>query len=419
MPPTSVALTRLAVALLVGLLIGLDRERAEVRKAREEFAGVRTFPLIALSGGLSLLLWPVTGPWLLAGSALGVVSIMALSYRRSVEQGHVGATTEMAALATFLLGAMAGAGATVVAGAAGVAVAVLLAAKPRLEAMSRALTQEEIAAVLELAVISVIVLPLLPSQGYGPWRLLNPREIWWVVVLVVGLSFAGFVAVRLLGEQRGLAVTGAVGGLVSSTAVTMAMAERSRDGETMAHPAAAAAVLASSVMAVRVGVLAGVINVGVLPRVLPVLAVMAGAGLAAAWAIGRRAPAGAGAAAGRLSNPFKLTAALGFAAVYGTVLLIARAATEYLGAGGMFAAAAVSSAADVDAVTIAYTRLGAGPDGWRTPAAAIGLALVVNTLVKMGIGVSRGSAVFRGHMARGLGTMAALGALGSLVVYLS
>jgi uncharacterized membrane protein (DUF4010 family) len=364
-----------------------------------------------------MLLYERTGPALLAVSFLAIGAVTAISYAAEVRQGRIGATTEVAAIGTFLLGALAGAGEIVMAAAAGVGVAVLLVAKPKLEAFSRALTPEELNAVLELAVVSVIVLPLLPDRGYGPWRVLNPREIWWIVVLVSGLSFAGFVAVRLLGERRGLAVTGAVGGLVSSTAVTMAMASRSREDAEVARPAAAATVLASTVMAGRVAVLAGAVNGGILPRLLPVVGVMAAAGLGAAWWATRQAAAAAPRGASKIQNPFSLTAAIAFAAIYAVVLLAVRAAETYLGSGGLFAAAALSSVADVDAVTIAFARLGPGETAWRVPAAAVGVAAVMNTLVKLGLAAARGSMDFRRTVARSLGAMAAAGAVAVLVTY--
>ena len=239
------AFERLLVAFFIGALIGLDRERAEARKPHQEFAGVRTFPLIALAGAIPMLVIDSTGPALLVVSFLTVAAVALTSYVRTSRTGDVGATTEMAAVTTFLLGVLAGAGQLVVAGAAGVTIAILLVAKPRLEAFSHALTSDELAATLELAVISVIILPLLPNQGYGPWAILNPYDIWFVVVLVSGLSFAGFVAIRLLGERRGLTIAAVVGALVSSTAVTMSMAECSRADKNLAAPAAAAAVLAS------------------------------------------------------------------------------------------------------------------------------------------------------------------------------
>lgn len=412
------ALEGLLVAMLLGFLIGLDRERAEVRKGREVFAGVRTFPLIALAGAVPVLLLDIAGPALLVTSFVAVSGVVVVSYHRTSAGGQLGATTEVAALATFLLGALSASGRFVVAGAAGIAIAVLLVAKPRLEAFSRALTADEVRAALELAVISVIVLPILPRRGMGPWQVLNPFEIWLVVVLVSALSFVGFIAMRLLGERRGLAVTGAVGGLVSSTAVTLAMAERSRADEGLAGPAAAAAVLASCVMSLRVAVLGGIINADILPRLLPVVGAMAVVGGVAAWWLARSATGDGVGSGSHISNPFSLRAAVSFGAVYALVLLLVRAAQEWLGDGGTYVASALSAVADVDAVTIAFSRLGPLSDGWRTPAAAVTVAAVTNTLVKLGMGVGMGSGRFRRQMAVSLGLMAAAGAAAGVAVYL-
>lgn len=410
-------LLRLFVALAVGMLIGLDRERSATAKAQDAFAGIRTFPLIAMIGCVPMLIVPPAGPLLLAIAFAATVAIMLMSYRREAEAGHIGATTEVSALATFMIGALAGAGGLVTAGASGIVVAILLASKSPLERFSLALEPREIAAVLQLAVVSVIILPVLPDRGYGPWNVLNPREIWWVVVLVAGLSLAAFIAVRLLGEKRGLAATGAVGGLVSSTAVTVAMADRSKEHEKASTAAAGAAVLASTVMALRIGVLAGVVNRAVLPRLLPPLLAMALIGGVFAWVTTRRA--GSDEAGGaKLSNPFRLKQALTFAAFFALIVLLVRAAEEYLAPSAVYAVAALSAIMDVDAVTIAFAKRGPEADGWRTIAAAITLAAVVNTLVKMGIAVSRGGAAFRRMTALALGAMAAAGVAVGVVVYL-
>jgi uncharacterized membrane protein (DUF4010 family) len=412
------SLEGVAVALLVGFLIGLDRERAEARKGHEAFAGVRTFPLIALVGALATILLPVAGIALLVTSFAAVGAIAVVAYLRSSAGGGAGATTEVAAVATFLLGALAGGGQLVLAAASGVAVAVLLVAKPRLEGFSRALTGEEIRAALELAVISVIVLPLLPNVGLGPWQVLNPRAIWLIVVLVSALSFTGFVAIRWLGERRGLAVTGAVGGLVSSTAVTFAMAERTRADQGIGGPAASAVVLASCVMSLRMAVLAGVVNAGILPRLLPVVGAMAVVGGVAAIWLARSSAEEPLAPTGHIANPFSLRAALSFGILFALILMLVRAAQEYLGAGGSYGAAALSGVADVDAVTIAFSRLGQGSDGWRTPAAAVTLAAVVNTLVKLGLAVGFGAGRFRLKVALALAVVALSGAAVGAVVYL-
>jgi len=408
---------RLLVAILVGFLIGLDRERAEARKAHKLFAGVRTFPLIALAGAVPMLLIDTVGPALLVASFLAVATVVLVSYLRGSAAGDLGATTEIAALATFLIGALAGAGELVLAGATGVAVAVLLVAKPRLEGFSRALTQQELAAVLELAVITVIVLPLVPNRGYGPWEVLNPFEIWLVVVLVSALSFAAFVAMRLLGEERGMLVAGVVGALVSSTAVTVSMATQTRAAQGLARIAAASAVLASAVMCVRVAVFAGAVNVAVLPRLLPVVVAMGLEGVAAAWLLGRGAGSSdAAPSATKLSNPFSLTAAVTFGAVYAVVLVAVRAAEEHFGARGIYLAATVGSIADVDAVAIALSRTGASAPSWHAAAAAVAIAMVTNTLVKLGIALAMGSRTFGRYVAAALGVMALVGAAATALV---
>lgn len=410
---------RLLVALLVGFLIGLDRERAEARKRQRLFAGIRTFPLIALAGAVPMLLIDIAGAALVVASFVAVAAIALVSYLRGSAAGDIGATTEMAALATFLLGALAGAGQLLVAGAAGVVVAVLLVAKPRLEAFSRALTAEELAATLELAVISVIVLPLLPHRGYGPWQVLNPFEIWLVVVIVAALSFAGFIAERAWGERRGLAIAALFGALVSSTAVTVAMAGRSRRREDQAGSIASAAVLASAATCVRVAVLIGSFGLGMLPRVLPVAGVMALEGLLAAWWLGRQAGGGeSGPSGADVQNPFSLTVAGSFAVIYTLVLLVVEAARQYQGAPGLYAAAALSALADVDAVSIACARLGSADGLWRTPAAAVTIAVVTNTLTKLVIALVAGRGRFRVYAVTALGAMATLGAATGAFVFL-
>lgn len=408
---------RLLVAVLVGFLIGLDRERAAARKEHRLFAGVRTFPLIALAGAVPMLVMDLTGPALLVASFLAVAAVAVVAYIRGSATGDIGATTEIAALATFLLGALAGAGQLVVAAATGVAVAILLVAKPRLEAFSRALTEEELSATLELAVVSVIVLPLLPNRGYGPWEVLNPFEIWVVVVLVSALSFTGFVAMRLLGERRGITVAGVVGALVSSTAVTVAMATQARRAKSLAAVAAAAAVLASTIMGLRVLVLVGVVNAGIVPRLLPVIGAMVAAGAVAAWILTTKAgKSETESSSASLSNPFSLKPALTFGAVYALILLGVRAAQQYFGSSGMYGAAVLAALADVDAVSIAFARSGPIAGEWHAPALAVTIAVVTNTLAKLGIALVMGAGVFRRYVAVALGVMALAGAVAGALV---
>jgi len=415
---TLVAVERLGVAVLIGLLIGLDRERTRPDGRGRLFAGVRTFPLIALAGALPMLIPAPAGLVLLASAFLGVSLIAGVAYLRSSAAGEFGSTTEIAALTTFLLGALAAHGDIAVASASGVAIAVLLAAKPRLEAFSHALSREEIGAMLELAVIAVIVLPLMPRQGYGPWQVLNPFEIWLVVVLVSALSLAGFVAVRLVGNHRGLAATGLVGGLVSSVAITLSMAERSRAKDVPAGAIAAAVVLASTVMCGRVAVIVGIANSLILPRVLPTLVVMTIVGLAAAYLTSRNADQSVTESQRKIKNPFSLRHAITFGLIYAVVRVLIRTAHEFLGSAGMFVVSFVTALGDVDAPAIAFARSGLMEGSFRAPATAIGIAAVSNTLVKLGLAWALGAGDFRRRVALSLGAMAVAGAVTTALVHL-
>ena len=410
MPPTIDSLERLLVALLVGLLIGLDRERAEVRKGRKLFAGIRTFALIAmLGGGLSLLRFEF-GPWPLVAGFAAVAAIALVSYRQSLQSGDVGATTEIAALATFALGALSGAGQIIVAGAAGVAVAVLLATKPRLERLSRAISEAELSAVLELAVITAIVLPLLPDRGYGPWGALNPFRIWLVVVLVSAVSLAGFVAIRWKGERAGVFFSAALGAVVSSTATAAALAQRSRETPEDAPTLAAASTLASSVMCARLAVLVLVIRPALLARLAPPLALMAAVGTAATLLLARgKGPRRADARERQVRNPFSLRAAVVFGVIYAGAVLLVHAAGAWLGSSGTLLAAGISGLVDVDAVSLALAR-GADTVGLDKAMTGIVIACASNNLFKAGIGVTRGAGRFGRHFALALAAMTLAGA---------
>jgi uncharacterized membrane protein (DUF4010 family) len=415
MPPTSESLQSLAVALLVGLLIGLDRERAEIRKKRQLFAGIRTFPLIALLGAALTLLRGQMGPWPLLAGFMAVAGIALVSYARGAGEGDMGATTEVAALGAYALGCLAGVGQLVVAGAAGVAVAVLLAVKPSLERLSRTLSEQELTAVLELAVISAIVLPLVPDQGYGPWGVLNPFRIWMVVVLVSAVSFAGFIAVRWRGQEGGLFWAAGLGGLVSSTAVTMAMAQRSRDAPEAGRAIAGAAVLATSVMCGRLLVLVAAAGPTLLPRLAPPVMAMGLVGLLVALLLRRGAAHPESTAGRQLDNPFSLRSAMLFGAIFAGALLLVRWSQTLFGSTGTLIAALLSGFVDVDAVSIALAR-GARPDIATAAVAGIVIACVSNNVFKTAVAVVSGAGSFRKNVALGLTTMSAVGGMVALAM---
>ncbi|MDR7417340.1 MAG: DUF4010 domain-containing protein [Armatimonadota bacterium] len=392
MARADVALLRLLVAGLIGGLIGVERERAEALGG-DQFAGVRTFPMFSLLGAALALISGQIGLAVVAGFA-GVVTLVAVSYVRTSGRGEIGTTTETAALATYWIGVMAGAGALLVSGAVGITVVVLLASRQRLEAFTRALSTEEVEAALVLAVIAAVVLPILPDAQYGPWGVWNPRQLWGLVVVVCGLSFIAFVGMRVWHGARGLYASGLLGGLVSSTAATVSFAVRSREHPPRAQQLAVAAGLASLVMVVRVGVLAAVAGARVLPDLLPVLAATLAAGTVAVGLQARRAPE-AGESAPGVANPFRLEEALRFAVVFALVQLAVAAASRYLGAWGVVAAAVLAGLTDVDAITLTLAAAAGTTLSPQAAATAIALAVLSNTVAKAGYAAWFGQRTFR------------------------
>ncbi|HEU5299796.1 MAG TPA: MgtC/SapB family protein [bacterium] len=374
---TDVVLLRLLVAAALGGLIGLERERAEMLSG-SMFAGVRTFPLFSLLGAVLVAATGGIGLVPAVGFA-AVATLVIISYVRT-SLIDIGVTTETAALATYWIGALAGAGHLVVAGVLGIAMTVLLASKQRLEALSRTLSPEEVRAALLFAVIAVVVLPLLPDARYGPWGVWNPRELWGIVVIVSGLSFAAFIGMRVLGARRGLYASGLLGGLISSTAVTVSLAARSREEPERSLPMAASAGMASLVMVVRVGVLAAIAGPAVLPFLTPFLVALFLGGALVIGLLLRRAPVGDMATG--VSNPFRLDQAIRFSLVFAGILLAVEAAARYLGTWGVLAASAIAGLIDVSAITLALATAANGELTVPTAGTAIAAAVLSNTVAK-------------------------------------
>jgi len=369
---------RLAASLAVGLLIGLERERSPSAKA-----GVRTFALLALFGSLAALL---EGTWTVPVGLAAVAAMLIAAYARDAQQEDSGTTTVVAACVCYLLGALAGAGETAIAGALGIAVTALLYFKPEIEGFSTALKRHEQVSVLQFLAASFIVLPLLPDRGFGPYEALNPRHIWLMVVLISGIGLASYVALRVAGERHGAVLTGILGGLVSSTATTVLYARRSRESGALRRLAAVVVPLANLVPIARIALLAAVLA----PSLLAHLAPIAGAALAAGvvvTAFALRAGEGAGPApAPESRNPAELGTALKFAAFYAVVLVAAEWLSDVAGSRGLYAAAAVSGLADIDAIVLSALNLfGAGRLGAPQAVSAIAIAYAANVAFKLGI----------------------------------
>jgi uncharacterized membrane protein (DUF4010 family) len=388
----NVALLRLLVAALLGGFVGIEREQ---RALSEEhmFAGIRTFPLFALLGATLSLVSGGVGAVVIAGFG-GLTALVVVSYFRSSAQGHLGTTTETAALTTYWIGVIAGAGELALAGSIGVAVAILLAAKERLEEFPRAVTRDEMRAALVFAVLAVIILPILPNRPYGPWGVWNPQRLWMLVVLVCGLSFAAWVAMRVWGSRLGFALSGVLGGLVSSTVVTVSFATHSREAPEESRRLAVGSGLASLVMLVRIAILALVVNAAVLVQLAPILGLMLAGGALGVLLVARREPV-EGDAAPRLANPFDLRQAIRFTVLYAAVLVAVEAARRFLGPAAVYTASAVAGLTDVDAITLSLSSLAKERLTETAAAAGIAVGAIANTIAKAGYAMWLGSPGYR------------------------
>jgi len=355
LPAELATLPRYVVALAIGLLMGLERERNPAAKA-----GLRTFALTALFGVLAThLATELDALWLIAVGLLLVGAMMIAAYLRAPQQpdGDPGTTTVAALMLCYGLGVLVWQNEIQLAVMLGIAATMLLYFKPELRGWSQRMSRHDLLSVLQFAVLALIILPLLPNRDYGPYGALNPHQIWWMVVLIAGVGLAGYAALRLVGQQRGAVMLGLLGGLVSSTATTLSFSRHARASSAMIPVAVIVIVLANLVVLVRLGVLAAVLAPGVLAQLLPVLAggLVAG-GLGAAYGVRRLRPQGELPALA-MGNPTELRTALGFGLMYGVVLLAAAWLSDWLGTRGLYAVALVSGLTDVDAITLSSLRL--------------------------------------------------------------
>jgi uncharacterized membrane protein (DUF4010 family) len=408
----------LAAALLIGALVGIEREKSKAQAGNVGIGGVRTFILFALSGALAgWLAQALATPLLLAATVLSVGALAVAGYlmQARVKPQALGLTTETAAIAVCLLGAACTSGHAQLALAAGIAVSAVLAYKEPMHGLIARLGPDDIAAGVKLLAASFIVLPLLPREAIDPWGAIKPYSLWLLVVLIAALSLVGYVATRALGPGRGTAVTGLTGGLVSSTAVTLAFARRSRDDSDAASDDALAAglLIAWLVMGVRVVVLAGVIHAPLVRPLLLPFGLMTVVTIAAVVLFLRRRGDAPPTGEVALRNPFSLTSAIKFAALFAVVLLLVAAVQRYFPGQGYYLVAALAGLTDVDAITLSMAGLARdGGAELAVAARAVVIAAVSNTLVKCGIIVALAAAALRRRVVLATAGVAAAAAVG-------
>ncbi len=416
-------LEALLVSASLGALLGLERQWSEERgnPATDSMAGARTFALWAGIGTLCAWFAREQHPWFFLAGFAGMIAFLSLFLvRRAGRDRDIGLTTGAVGLVTYLLGGLVFFGQGRAAVIIAVTMLLLLASKDWLHALSRKFTRTDVHQALQFAAVTGIVLPLVPDQPFGPYGAFNPFLIWSMVVLVSGLGFFGYVAVRIFGEDKGILFTGILGGLASSTATTLAMSRRSRAFPDTGRLCALAVSLACTVMLGRVAVMVGAVGISgptgleLLASVAPWLAVLAVPGIVFAvqsWRhLSGRHPAVA--SAQEVRNPLSLRIAVQFAILYALIVLLVRWANDVFGGAGVYWASFISGLTDVDAIALSLSQLqesGTIDTGEATRALLV--AAGANSLLKAVIAVSLGARTMRLPIALVLGCTVVLAGL--------
>jgi len=390
----SESLIAFGIVLGLGLLIGLQRERTTDR-----LGGIRTFPLIGVFGALVARIGAVNhAPWLIAAGLLCMTVLILLGNieRLRGEEETNGITTEVTALLMYLLGAYLILGEKTVAVVVGGTIAVLLHLKPTMHAFAKKLPERDLRSIMQFALISLVILPVLPNQTFGPYDVLNPFKIWLLVVLIVGIGLGGYGAYKLVGAHAGTLLSGLIGGLISSTATTVSYARRARNNASVTGLAALVILIASTSMFIRMLVEISVVAPRILPRLGAPLALLLLVNLAVC-AAGYRYVRQREDRMPEQSNPAELTPALIFGLLYALITLAIAAAKEYFGNRGIYVVALISGFTDVDAITLSTAGLsGAGTIEINTAWRAMVIATLTNMVFKAGAaGMLGGLALLR------------------------
>jgi uncharacterized membrane protein (DUF4010 family) len=387
-------------SLSIGLLMGLERERNPAARA-----GLRTFALVALFGTLIALLAERTGAvWLLAvGLALVGAFIIAAYFQAPAPKEDPGTTTEAALMVCYCLGVAVWYDYPTLAIILAVVATLLLYFKPELATLSKNMKRSELLSILQFAVLTFVVLPILPDADYGPYDAFNPRHIWMMVVLIAGVGLAGYIALKLMGRRWGAPVLGLFGGLVSSTATTLVYARHGKSHPDFVPLAALVILLANVVVLVRLGVLTAIVAPALLLPLLPILAGGLALGLFATLYRWRKTGRIQELPVPEIRNPTELRAALTFGALYAAVLFLSALVLDYYGSGGVYTVAVISGLTDVDSITLSSLHLF---EQQRLDVAqvttTIGLAAIANLIFKIGLTFFAGGVALARQCAWGL-----------------
>lgn len=376
-------LVRMGLITLLGFLVGIERGWSFQKKREgERTAGIRTFTLIALSGGLWGILSEHMNELLLGIALLGFILIIMVGYfQHAKKTGALGLTTEIAAFLTFTIGIAVIKGYITLSVSITVLMVLLLSIKPKLHKWVKTIEPEELYSGVVFLIISAILLPLLPNRGYGPWEVLNPFQIWGMVVLIAGISYVGYFSMKYLGREQGILFTSFTGSLVSSLAVTVTLGKYSREIKSTSL-LVTGVLIATFTALIRVLLLAVIFNPSLIEIFGPSVAFMAVAALAAAIWIHTTEKSEKTAKKIDLRNPLQLSTAVQFGLVLAIVMLLSEGLRQWYGDLGIYGLSLVSGMVDIDSITLALLDMGGESVTSNVAAFGIVFAAISNTLIK-------------------------------------
>lgn len=408
------AVPQFLTSLALGLLIGLERERNPSAKA-----GLRTFALVVMFGTLAALLsTKLETPWLLIAGLLSVALMIISAYRNDpANTSDPGTTTVIALLLSYGLGAMIWYGLAKLAVMLGIGITALLYFKPELRGLSQRLNRTDLVSILQFSVLTFVILPILPNQNFGPYAAFNPHHAWMMVVLISGLSLAGYIALHWVGQRFGAPLLGIFGGMVSSTATTLLYARQSKVSDDMVHPAALVILVASQMVLVTLIVICAVIAPQLLRTLVPVLGLGLLFGIAVTFSNWKKLSHTGELPLPKTSNPTEIHTALGFALLYSVVLICSAWLNDIAGKSGLYAVSFISGFTDVHPITLSSMRLFSLDKLDATNAVtAIAIAYLSNMILKSILVASIGGWHLAKHVVAGFAAMAAGVIMGLLLI---
>lgn len=368
------------IAVLLGSLIGLERERGLQKPDRQGFAGIRTFTLMSFLGAITYMV-ARSNTVVFLGLSIGFILFIIATYvMGAIYQKRLGATTDLASIITFMVGVFAARGEIIISVVVSILVLITLTLKKPLHEFAKKIEKKELYSTIKFLIIAFIVLPLLPNETFGPFDVLNPYLIWLMVVFVTGISFLSYILIKFIGSRKGVGMIGFLGGLASSTAVTMSLAGKSTETKGSQMPFVFAIVIASAGMFFRVLIEAFVLNRQLFySLLLPMLSMGFVGALCGVfvWKKKERLKEDVG-----FENPFRIIPAIKFAVFFAAILFVSKAMLVYFGTKGIYLTSFFSGLADIDAITLSMAKLSGGDLSTRIATKAITIASISNTLTK-------------------------------------